>query len=37
MEIIMDKEPITINGLQNLKKELEDLKNVQELMKNEKK
>ena len=25
----MDKEPITINGLQNLKKELEDLKNVQ--------
>ena len=29
MEIIMDKEPITINGLQNLKTELEDLKNVQ--------
>tara|TARA_X000001036_G_scaffold86792_1_gene78839 strand:- start:162 stop:650 length:489 start_codon:yes stop_codon:yes gene_type:complete len=29
MEIIMDKEPITINGLQNLKLELEDLKNVQ--------
>ena len=25
----MDKEPITINGLQNLKTELEDLKNVQ--------
>ena len=25
----MDKEPITINGLQNLKSELEDLKNVQ--------
>ena len=25
----MDKEPITVNGLQNLKKELEDLKNVQ--------
>ena len=25
----MDKEPITINGLQNLKAELEDLKNVQ--------
>ncbi len=25
----MEKEPITINGLQNLKKELEDLKNVQ--------
>ena len=25
----MDKEPITINGLQKLKKELEDLKNVQ--------
>ena len=25
----MDKEPITLNGLQNLKTELEDLKNVQ--------
>ena len=25
----MDKEPITVNGLQNLKMELEDLKNVQ--------
>ena len=25
----MDKEPITVNGLENLKKELEDLKNVQ--------
>ena len=25
----MDKEPITINGLKNLKTELEDLKNVQ--------
>ena len=25
----MDKEPITVNGLQNLKTELEDLKNVQ--------
>ena len=25
----MDKEPITVNGLQNLKAELEDLKNVQ--------
>ncbi len=25
----MDKEPITVNGLKNLKKELEDLKNVQ--------
>ena len=24
----MDKEPITVNGLQNLKTELEDLKNV---------
>jgi len=29
MEIIMDKEPITVNGLQNLKTELEDLKNNQ--------
>ena len=29
MEMIMDKEPITINGLKNLKLELEDLKNVQ--------
>ncbi len=27
--MIMDKEPITINGLKNLKNELEDLKNVQ--------
>tara|TARA_X000001036_G_scaffold420592_1_gene441608 strand:- start:103 stop:582 length:480 start_codon:yes stop_codon:yes gene_type:complete len=26
---MMDKEPITVNGLQNLKTELEDLKNVQ--------
>ena len=25
----MDKEPITVNGLQNLKSELEDLKNIQ--------
>ena len=25
----MDKEPITINGLKNLKSELEDLKNIQ--------
>ena len=25
----MEKEPITVNGLQKLKKELEDLKNVQ--------
>ena len=25
----MDKEPITVNGLQNLKAELEDLKNIQ--------
>ena len=25
----MDKEPITVNGLQNLKTELEDLKNIQ--------
>ena len=25
----MEKEPITLNGLQNLKNELEDLKNVQ--------
>ena len=25
----MDKEPITVNGLKNLKQELEDLKNVQ--------
>ena len=25
----MDKEPITVNGLQNLRKELEDLKNIQ--------
>jgi len=29
MEIIMNKEPITVNGLKNLKDELEDLKNVQ--------
>ena len=29
MEIIMDKEPITVNGLKNLKIELDDLKNVQ--------
>jgi transcription elongation factor GreA len=29
MEIKMEKEPITVNGLQNLKTELEDLKNVQ--------
>ena len=29
MEIIMDKEPITVNGLKNLKSELDDLKNVQ--------
>ena len=29
MEINMDKEPITVNGLENLKSELEDLKNVQ--------
>ena len=29
MGIKMDKEPITVNGLQNLKSELEDLKNVQ--------
>tara|TARA_B100000902_G_C27050419_1_gene783856 strand:+ start:142 stop:630 length:489 start_codon:yes stop_codon:yes gene_type:complete len=29
MEINMDKEPITVIGLQNLKAELEDLKNVQ--------
>ncbi len=27
--MIMDKEPITVNGLKNLKSELEDLKNVQ--------
>ena len=25
----MDKEPITVKGLENLKSELEDLKNVQ--------
>ena len=25
----MDKEPITVNGLKDLKSELEDLKNVQ--------
>jgi transcription elongation factor GreA len=29
MEIIMEKEPITVNGLNKLKSELEDLKNVQ--------
>ena len=29
MAIIMDKEPITVNGLKKLKLELEDLKNVQ--------
>jgi len=29
VEIIMDKEPITVKGLENLKTELEDLKNVQ--------
>tara|TARA_Y100000591_G_C21560854_1_gene558503 strand:- start:104 stop:592 length:489 start_codon:yes stop_codon:yes gene_type:complete len=29
VEIIMEKEPITVSGLQNLKSELEDLKNVQ--------
>ena len=29
MEIIMDKEPITVNGLKSLKTELEDLKNIQ--------
>jgi transcription elongation factor GreA len=29
MEIIMDKEPITVNGLKDLKSELEDLKNIQ--------
>tara|TARA_B100000902_G_scaffold358278_1_gene373254 strand:+ start:131 stop:619 length:489 start_codon:yes stop_codon:yes gene_type:complete len=29
MEMKMDKEPITVNGLQNLKMELENLKNVQ--------
>tara|TARA_B100000123_G_scaffold151820_1_gene112206 strand:+ start:180 stop:668 length:489 start_codon:yes stop_codon:yes gene_type:complete len=29
MEIIMEKEPITVSGLNNLKSELENLKNVQ--------
>ena len=29
MEIKRDKEPITVNGLQDLKSELEDLKNIQ--------
>ena len=29
MEIIMEKEPITVNGLKYLKSELENLKNVQ--------
>jgi transcription elongation factor GreA len=29
MEINMEKEPITINGLKNLKSELENLKNIQ--------
>jgi transcription elongation factor GreA len=28
MEIIMNKEPITVNGLKDLKSELEDLKNI---------
>ena len=27
--MIMDKEPITVNGLKNLKSELDDLKNIQ--------
>ena len=31
MEINMDKEPITVNGLKDLKSELENLKNVQRL------
>tara|TARA_B100000123_G_C25588454_1_gene366000 strand:- start:229 stop:717 length:489 start_codon:yes stop_codon:yes gene_type:complete len=29
MEMTMDKEPITVSGLENLKSELEDLKNIQ--------
>jgi transcription elongation factor GreA len=29
MEISMDKEPITVSGLKNLKSELENLKNIQ--------
>tara|TARA_B100001939_G_scaffold21170_1_gene17237 strand:- start:228 stop:716 length:489 start_codon:yes stop_codon:yes gene_type:complete len=29
MEIIMEKEPITVRGLKNLKSELDDLKNIQ--------
>tara|TARA_Y100000389_G_scaffold134295_1_gene131751 strand:+ start:265 stop:753 length:489 start_codon:yes stop_codon:yes gene_type:complete len=29
MEMNMDKEPITVNGLKDLKSELEDLKNIQ--------
>jgi transcription elongation factor GreA len=29
MEIKMDKEPITVNGLEDLKSELKDLKNIQ--------
>tara|TARA_B110001452_G_C15068657_1_gene372985 strand:- start:209 stop:697 length:489 start_codon:yes stop_codon:yes gene_type:complete len=29
MEIIMEKEPITVNGLKSLKAELKDLKNIQ--------
>jgi transcription elongation factor GreA len=29
MEMKMSKEPITVNGLKNLKSELEDLKNIQ--------
>jgi transcription elongation factor GreA len=29
MEISMNKEPITVNGLKNLKSELENLKNIQ--------
>ena len=29
MEIIMEKEPITVSGLKSLKTELENLKNIQ--------
>ena len=29
MEITMEKEPITVRGLKNLKLELDDLKNIQ--------
>jgi len=29
LEIIMDKEPVTVQGLKNLKSELDDLKNIQ--------